>query len=592
MTALHTAPAPTRDSSTPRRLRRRWPVVLLVMAALAAGLVVLRAGGAVQHTAVERLDDTVAGTYLLEDGRHLTLWGSARVPRYELDGRVTALMAEGSDRYVSMDGTEALTVERDTSGAVSGVALETAGGTQTAVPETLYVERPIGFSSSGADLAGSVLLPAGVGPHPAIVIVHGAERDADRENYRLLGSHFARRGVAALIYDKRGVGASTGDWFQATFDDLTDDALAAVEAAIAQPEIDPEGVGVLGFSQGGWVVAQAARRSDTIAFVAGYSPSGFSPGDQQAWLHGSMLAARGFDRSGMVVADRVSRMMYSSLDLVEAGVMPPVPHVPGFWFHALDLHTDSTALWQQVRQPTLLAWGALDCQVPAHDSMEALGDALHRGGNTDVTLTMLPEADHGFTLAEPCGHETGMAHHGAMHYADGYFDLGPAWVHAVTSTDGRTPDLPVAGRPDTPVLDWHLSPPAPTPWYGSLVPQLAALLLLLCTFGLLVTRWKTSWLVSATGLAGLVATLVGFVSFAEIAMLGDTHARFLAGGPTVAGLSPLMTAARVVIPLAGGLAFASVISLGRKPTATRWTMATAAVGLIAWAGFWRLLPTM
>jgi uncharacterized protein len=592
MTAVHTAPAPAHDFTRTQRPRRRWPVVLLVMTALAAGLVALRGGGAVHDAAVEPLDDAVAGTYALDDGRQLTLWGSARSPRFELDNRVTQLMAQGADRYAAMDGAETMTVRRDSTGTVIHLELRTEAGQTVAVPAILYRERPVSFASADVDLAGTLLLPTGAGPHAAVVIVHGAERDASRESYRLLGSHFARRGIATLIYDKRGVGASTGDWFQATFDDLTADALAAVEAVRAQPEIDPDRVGMLGFSQGGWVIAQAAQESDRIAFVASYGASGFSPVDQQAWLHGSMLAARGFDRAGMLVADRVSRMLYSSLDLVDAGIMPPIPHVPGFWFHALDLHTDSTALWEQVHQPTLLAWGALDCQVPAHDSMHALGNALRRGGNTDVTLAVLPRADHSFTLTTPCGHETGMAHHGSMHFADGYFDLGPDWIHAVTRSDRPVPSLPIADRPDTTVLDWHLDPPDPAPWYGSLVPQLAALLLLLCTFGLAATRWKTSRLVAAAGLAGLVATLTAFIAFAEIAMLGDTHARFLAGGPTVAGMSPLMTAARFVTPLSGGLALACVVSLGRQHTAMRWAMAAVGVALIAWAGYWRLLPIM
>jgi hypothetical protein len=142
--------------------------------------------------------------------------------------------------------------------------------------------------------------------------------------------------------------------------------------------------------------------------------------------------------------------------------------VPGFWFHALDLHTNSTALWQQVRQPVLLAWGAGDCQVPAHDSARLLGDALRGGGNTSVTLAVLPDADHSFTLAEPCGHETGLAHHGSMRYADGYFDLGPDWIHAISNPDQPTPAMSIADRPDTPVLAWHLDPPAPAPWYGAI----------------------------------------------------------------------------------------------------------------------------
>jgi hypothetical protein len=407
--------------------------------------------------------------------------------------------------------------------------------------------------------------------------------------------------VAALIYDKRGVGESTGSFAHATFDDLSDDAVAAADAAAAQPDIDSDRVGLLGFSQGGWVVAQAAQASDAVAFVAAYSPSGFSPGDQQAWLHGSMLTARGFGEAGMVVADRVSRMLYSSLDLVDAGIMPPIPHVPGFWFHSLDLHADSAGLWEGVRQPALLAWAATDCQVPAHDSMEALGGALRRGGNTDVTMAVLPEADHSFLIVEECGHETGLAHHASMQYADDYFDLGPDWVHTLGDTRRPAPDVPVADRPDTTVLGWHLDPPDPAPWYGTIPAQLAALIVLLGAFGLAAARWlaalvrrqatsRATRLGGIAGLAGVLAILIGFAAFTEVAMLGDTHAAPLVGAATVDGISPLMSLARLLVTLAAGLGAAAIAGVGRPRSSTHWVLAAGTALLIVWAAYWKLLP--
>ena len=49
-------------------------------------------------------------------------------------------------------------------------------------------------------------------------------------------SQFARRGIAALIFDKRGVGGSSGDWRQATPDDLAADGAAAVSRLLADPD--------------------------------------------------------------------------------------------------------------------------------------------------------------------------------------------------------------------------------------------------------------------------------------------------------------------------------------------------------------------
>jgi hypothetical protein len=60
-------------------------------------------------------------------------------------------------------------------------------------------------------LAGTLYLPQSGPPAPAVVFVHGAGPAVRGDGYRELASHFARKGVAALIYDKRGCGASTGD---------------------------------------------------------------------------------------------------------------------------------------------------------------------------------------------------------------------------------------------------------------------------------------------------------------------------------------------------------------------------------------------
>src|SRR6516225_5123073 len=59
-------------------------------------------------------------------------------------------------------------------------------------------------------LAGTLYLPVSGSRAPAVVFVHGAGPAVRRGGYQELGRRFAAKGVAALIYDKRGCGASTG----------------------------------------------------------------------------------------------------------------------------------------------------------------------------------------------------------------------------------------------------------------------------------------------------------------------------------------------------------------------------------------------
>jgi uncharacterized protein len=573
---------------------RRVGAGMVAAVAIALVAVALRGGASEPMQPWIELSEEVRGTYRFDDGEYLTVFGSQQIPRLEMAHTVTALMEDGPDRYAAMDGG-GVWIERDDSGAVLGTTL-VEGGKQPrfAGRDPLYREEAVRFSSGDATLSGTLLLPTGDGPHPAVALAHGAGPVRRQDLLWLEASHLARRGVAALVYDKRGVGESTGDYASATFDDLTADLLAAVAVLTDHPAIDRDRVGVTGFSQGGWLVAKAAQATDDIAFAVAYSPSGVTPADQQAWLHGSMLVARGFDQRTMTVADRVDRMLYSSLDLVEAGVIPPMPHVPGFWFHALELHMDSAAVWEGVRQPVLAVWGELDCQVPAHDSARVFTETLRRGGNSDATIVLVPGGDHSFTLVAGCGYETGLADHGELTYADGVLGLAAGWITALPdSLGGDQPTIHEAA--DSSVLGWHLDPPAPAPWYGTLAAQIVALLVLIGTFGTTAVSWglrRDRHLLGATALAGLVTTVIGFAAFAEIAMLGDTHAMFLVGGPTVQGSSALYTAGRILVTATVLLAGVSAATTIRARHAGRrvWLVGAGVGLLVLWAFYWQLLP--
>ncbi len=99
----------------------------------------------------------------------------------------------------------------------------------------------VSFESHGVSLAGSIVLPEG-DIQAAVVFVHGSGKQA--RNLALAES-FARDGIAALVYDKRGAGKSGGEYEQNQNVNgknillLADDALAAV-SALSKPS-PPEG---------------------------------------------------------------------------------------------------------------------------------------------------------------------------------------------------------------------------------------------------------------------------------------------------------------------------------------------------------------
>ncbi|MCC5870481.1 MAG: alpha/beta fold hydrolase [Gammaproteobacteria bacterium] len=134
------------------------------------------------------------------------------------------------------------------------------------------------FEAAAGRLSGTLFLPAGDGPFPAVVFIEGSGDSSYREGWKAgerrpwfwpeLQTWFEQRGHAVYLHDKPGVGRSEGDWRGEDFNDRADNVIAALRAVAAYPAIDPARIGVLGHSQGGWIgVIAASRWPDEVAYV-------------------------------------------------------------------------------------------------------------------------------------------------------------------------------------------------------------------------------------------------------------------------------------------------------------------------------------
>ena len=126
------------------------------------------------------------------------------------------------------------------------------------MPATIPTRR-VDFSSRGTRCAAWLTLPAGPGPHPAVVLVHGlgATHDMMLAQYE---QHFAAAGIATLAFDYRFTGASEGEPRQhiSTHGQFHDVA-AALDHLKSTPEIDGGRIGLWGTSLGGMNVGQGRR---------------------------------------------------------------------------------------------------------------------------------------------------------------------------------------------------------------------------------------------------------------------------------------------------------------------------------------------
>ena len=134
------------------------------------------------------------------------------------------------------------------------------------------VVEDVRFDNEGVTLAGSLWLPAGPGPHPAMVFVHGAGR-ASRQGASGVADYFQSRGIAVLGYDKRGVGESGGvyvGWRNASEANLTllaGDAAAGIKLLRGHDAIDPRRIGLWGVSQAGGIIPAAAVIDGEVRFT-------------------------------------------------------------------------------------------------------------------------------------------------------------------------------------------------------------------------------------------------------------------------------------------------------------------------------------
>jgi dipeptidyl aminopeptidase/acylaminoacyl peptidase len=270
-------------------------------------------------------------------------------------------------------------------------------------------EEEVEFESDTVRLAGSLILPAGPGPHPAVVFLQGSGPEG-RWASRYLAVRLARAGYAALIYDKRGVGGSGGDWRSAGFDDLANDARSGVRYLLQREEIDSRRIGIHGHSQGGTIAPLVAEPGPTVAFVIASAAAGLPMDEVEIYSVMNSLGgtddplAREFVRELVAVAYHgASRVRFDSLAVVARTrpwfFEPPSPDNAYWAFSRRIAEYDPLEHWRRVTVPVLLLYGEADQRVPPGPSAERIVTALAEGGNENVTVRIFPEADHTYRLS-------------------------------------------------------------------------------------------------------------------------------------------------------------------------------------------------
>ena len=296
------------------------------------------------------------------------------------------------------------------------LTLTPVAGARLTATRLVFKQTQVRVPAAGATLAATVTEPLTPGPHPGIVIVHGSGF-GPRIDYGIWVGLYATLGLTVIAYDKRGNGASTGQYpgefaSNDALNTYAADAATMLRFLASWPAVDPRRVGFHGGSQGGWTVPLAMARF--------HAPAAFA-----------LIAA-----GPAVSVDQQS--LWSSLSN-DSTTLPTVsPSDADAQVRAVEgSGYDPRPLLATIGQPFLWFNGAADRQVPTTVNAEILRSLHHANWEIDV----LAGADHGL-FQNPGGLEPDQPH--ATNLVAGLCDLLASWLEQnagapQTNSCGSTP---------------------------------------------------------------------------------------------------------------------------------------------------------
>jgi len=303
----------------------------------------------------------------------------------------------------------------------------------------LYDEEEVKFSNGNVTLAGTLSLPLKKGRHPAVILISGSDPNTRGKG---LPQFFAQHGIAALAYDKRGSGASTGSLTGATVSDMAGDVSAGIRYLQQRPDIDPGKVGVWAVSQGGWM-APVVATTPNVAFVILHAGPAVSPRLQSRMELVSSFPSRfGLKQDELNEAVAYQNLYFDAMNSDEAydklqATYEQLQARGARWAWNPGTKEQLRAQWtrpnvdfdpvpflEKVQCPVIAFFGEKDGLVPPEGNVAIMEAALKKAGNKDVTIKVLPGVNHLFQLP-------GLGSYGYQSSGKtpaGYYDVMIPWL--------------------------------------------------------------------------------------------------------------------------------------------------------------------
>lgn len=324
---------------------------------------------------------------------------------------------------------------------LSRIAIEevVAKRPQEPVKPYSYYSEEVTFQNvkENISLAGTLTLPKKEGNFPVVILISGSgpqnrdEELLDHKPFLVLSDYLTKNGVAVLRYDDRGVEKSTGNFNAATSADFATDVESAIAYLKTRKEINKNKIGLIGHSEGGLIAPMVASKSKEVAFIVLLAGPGI-PGNellllQKELIERAMGVSEAEIKEGLESNAKLFDVVIQSVDIQklkvdlttklnemfannpsteipngmtkEQFIAMQVDQIATPWMNYFIKYNPKLAL-EKVKCPVLALNGEKDLQVPPKENLAAINNALHKGGNKNVTTKELLNLNHLFQESE------------------------------------------------------------------------------------------------------------------------------------------------------------------------------------------------
>ncbi len=267
--------------------------------------------------------------------------------------------------------------------------------------------KQVTFKNGDDLLSGHYLLPDSGKPRAVILFVHGdGPLGYDAHGYYpLIWERLLRQGFAIFSWDKPGIGESTGNWLAQSMKQRQQEVQTAITFIRDSYGYSGSQVGLLGFSQAGWVVPALANNNPDIGFIIGV---GFAiDWLEQSWYLTRVRLTQQEADSSVVEAAYASHLeeinflnQEPSYDLYlkKYGHTPDPMTEARYQFVLKNFKADATHDYRGLKQPMLLLLGDKDLNVDILNTKEVVENLID--DQQSIQISVIKDATHGMLDAE------------------------------------------------------------------------------------------------------------------------------------------------------------------------------------------------